>query len=76
MNSPFGYDLPPGVTNKDIDDQTKIACEFCDDCDEDNCKIYECDKCSSFFCKCHSDAGIGEEICICPKCNDLQQQEA
>lgn len=43
MSRPFGWDLPPGITNQMIEDQAGEAeCDFCsrpeDECDEDPCE--------------------------------------
>lgn len=70
MKNVFGYDLPPGCTQKDIDDQTLIGCDFCS-CTEDDCTIYECDACLRYvFCTCHGLRPSEVDGCaVCPSCN-------
>lgn len=43
MSNVFGWDLPPGVTEKMIDDQFGPGlCQPCDDGDHEGCEGYDC----------------------------------
>lgn len=74
LGNPFGWDLPPGCTHKDIDDAAGGRMDVCPDCDgegtipESNCCGAViicgdlCGKCKEHCepCKCETCDGDGE----------------
>jgi hypothetical protein len=69
----FGWDLPPGVTQRMIDEQA--GDELCEVCGEypDDCKCPECPTCGEYGCPTHSP---GKEKVAALAAKQIAAQEA
>jgi len=73
LRNPFGWDLPPGCTDKDIDnafgDPDTKTCKTCNDEfePEDDDQV-ECEHCRTHSHCC--DVKFDQDIRICPKCKE------
>ena len=72
LHNPFGWSLPPGVTNADIDkhfgDAPQVECKTCGELFDPEDEETECEPCrtSSPCCGVKFD----EDTEICPKCGE------